>query len=191
MSKIFGKFGTLFLIFTLFSLSLSFSFVAKADLNQLVQCKESTQFHKRLDNTVKKLENRLKKYQNESIPSQNIKEQIQNTKLRFQKYETEGLLCGKDGLPHLVADGRFSHAKEFVIPGILFIYITGWIGWVGRKYIHYSATTKNPNEKEILIDVPYALKSMTSGFIWPIEAWNDFVTGTLLNSDNNITVSPR
>jgi photosystem I subunit 3 len=45
-----------------------------------------------------------------------------------------------DGLPHLIADGRWSHAAEFILPGFGFIYITGWIGWVGRKYIR--ATTK-------------------------------------------------
>jgi hypothetical protein len=32
--------------------------------------------------------------------------------------------------------------NEFVIPGVLFLYITGWIGWVGRKYVRYASTTK-------------------------------------------------
>jgi photosystem I subunit 3 len=26
-------------------------------------------------------------------------------------------------------------AAEFILPGFGFIYISGWIGWVGRKYI--------------------------------------------------------
>jgi len=191
MLKNFRKISTGFLFFTIFYLCFGFSLTAKADLSQLVECKQSLQFHKRLDNTVKKLENRLKKYEIGSIPSQNIQKQIQNTRLRFEKYENEGLFCGKDGLPHLITDGRLSHAKEFVIPGILFLYITGWIGWVGRKYIQYAATTKNSNEKEILLDVPYAVKSMTSGFLWPIEAWEEFTTGSLLSPDKDITVSPR
>jgi len=178
------------LIFCFFILEFGYQ-GALADLDQLISCKDSPQFHKRLDNTVKKLESRLKKYDAYSQPAQNLQNQIQSTRIRFAKYETEGLLCGKDGLPHLVADGRFSHAKEFVIPGLLFIYITGWIGWVGRKYIQYSATTKNPNEKEIILDVPYALKSMSKGFIWPLDAWNEFVTGDLLANDDEITVSPR
>jgi len=29
----------------------------------------------------------------------------------------EGLLCGTDGYPHLIVDGRWSHAGEFVSPG--------------------------------------------------------------------------
>jgi photosystem I subunit 3 len=164
---------------------------AKADLNQLTPCKDSIQFHKRLDNTIKKYEGRLKKYDANTQPAQNLKTQIERTKVRFLKYEQEGLLCGKEGLPHLVADGRFNHAKEFVLPGLLFIYITGWIGWVGRKYILYSATTTSPTEKEILLDVPYALKSMSTGFIWPLEAWQEFTNGELLASDDEITVSPR
>ena len=27
----------------------------------------------------------------------------------------QGLLCGAEGLPHLIADGRASHAGEFVL----------------------------------------------------------------------------
>ena len=115
----------------------SFNFAAKADLSQLVPCKDSAQFHKRLDNTVKKLETRLNKYDSASQPAKNLQTQIARTKTRFAKYEKENLLCGKDGLPHLIADGRLDHAKEFILPGLLFIYITGWIGWVGRKYIQY------------------------------------------------------
>jgi photosystem I subunit 3 len=40
----------------------------------------------------------------------------------------------------------------------LVLYITGWIGWVGRKYIRAVSTTKNPAESEIIINVPLALK---------------------------------
>jgi hypothetical protein len=53
-----------------------------------------------------------------------------------------------------------SHAAEFILPGFGFIYITGLI-WVGRKYIRAS-TTKNPAESEIIINVPLALKIMTT-----------------------------
>jgi photosystem I subunit 3 len=52
-----------------------------------------------------------------------------------------------------------SHAAEFILPGFGFIYITGWIGWVGRKYIRAVSTTKNPAESEIIINVPLALKN--------------------------------
>jgi hypothetical protein len=49
------------------------------------------------------------------------------------------------------ASGQWDHANEFVIPGVSF-YITGWIGWVGRKYVRYASTTKNPFENEIIIN---------------------------------------
>jgi photosystem I subunit 3 len=48
----------------------------------------------------------------------------------------------KEGLPRIIASGQWDHANEFVIPGVLFLYITGWIGWVGRKYVRYASTTK-------------------------------------------------
>ena len=43
----------------------------------------------------------------------------------FTKYGEKGLLCGVDRLPHLIADGRPSHAGEFVIPAFGFLYIAG------------------------------------------------------------------
>lgn len=101
------------------------------------------------------------------------------------------MLCGKEGLPRIIASGQWDRANEFVIPGIIFLYITGWIGWVGRKYVRYASTTKNPFENEIIIDVPVALKFMNSGFLWPVEAWKEFVTGDLLASEDDVTVSPR
>ena len=77
------------------------------------------------------------------------------------------------------------------MPGFGFLYISGWIGWVGRKYLRIISTTKNSSEKEIIIDVPLALKIMTTGYIWPISAWQELISGELVISDNEITVSPR
>ena len=51
--------------------------------------------------------------------------------------------------------------------------------------------TNNPSEREIIIDVPLALKVMTSGYIWPISAWQELTSGELIVSENEITVSPR
>lgn len=166
-------------------------FVSSADVAGLQPCKDSSAFAKRLDNSVKKLEVRLAKYEESTPPFLALQKQINKTKQRFDKYGKAGLLCGTDGLPHLVADGRWNHAGEFIFPGLLFIYITGWIGWVGRGYLQAVSISKKPIEKEIIIDVPLALKFSASGFTWPLAAWQEFTSGKLLVSNDDITVSPR
>jgi photosystem I subunit 3 len=162
-----------------------------ADVAGLIPCNESSVFTKRLDASIRKLENRIKKYDVGSPPTLALEQQIKRTQQRFDRYSKSGLLCGKDGLPHLITDGRWNHSIEFVIPGLMFLYISGWIGWVGRKYIRTVSESKNPLEKEIIIDVPLALKIMSTGFIWPISAWQEYVSGTLLADVTEITVSPR
>lgn len=164
---------------------------AFADVAGLTKCSDSPGFQKRLDLSIKKLESRLQKYEPNSPPTLALNQQIERTKARFDRYSKSELLCGKDGLPHLITDGRLDHAAEFILPGILFLYITGWIGWVGRKYINKIGDTANPTEKEIIIDVPLALKIMSSGFIWPISAWEEFKSGEFLAPSSQITVSPR
>jgi photosystem I subunit 3 len=165
--------------------------IANADFSVLTPCKDSTSFQKRLTTSVKKLENRLKLYTPESKESEFLLKEIESTKSRFERYKNSTLLCGKEGLPRIIATGQWDHASEFVLPGILFIYITGWIGWVGRKYVRYASTTENAFENEIIINVPVALSIMNSGFLWPIDAWKEFISGDLLASDDDITVSPR
>jgi len=164
---------------------------AMADFNQLTPCKESTSFQKRLNTSIKKLENRLKLYTPDSKESEFLSKEIQSVKTRFERYSNSNLLCGKEGLPRIIASGQWDHANEFVIPGVLFLYITGWIGWVGRKYLQYASLTENVFENEIIINVPVALTIMNSGFTWPIDAWKEFVSGNLLASDDDVTVSPR
>ena len=162
-----------------------------ADIAGLTPCKDSAAFAKRMDRSVKKLESRLAKYDESTPPALALQEQINKTKTRFIKYSKSGVLCGTDGLPHLIADGRWNHAGEFIFPGLLFIYITGWIGWVGRSYLQNISTSQKPTEKEIIIDVPLALKFSLSGFTWPIAALQEFTSGKLLADNNDITVSPR
>lgn len=164
---------------------------AFADVAGLTKCSESAAFTKRFDSSVKKLEVRIEKYEPSSPPALALEQQLERTKNRFNRYSNSELLCGKDGLPHLITDGRWDHAVEFIIPGIMFLYITGWIGWVGRNYINTISSTKNPTEKEIIIDVPLAVKIMSSGFIWPVSAWQEFTSGNFLAPDSEITVSPR
>jgi photosystem I subunit 3 len=164
---------------------------ASAEIGGLTKCSESPAFSKRLKTSVKKLEQRLAKYEADSPPALALQQQIERTNARFDKYGRSDLLCGTDGLPHLIADGRWSHAAEFIIPGFGFIYISGWIGWVGRKYVRAVSTTKNPTESEIIVNVPLALKIMTTGYIWPISAWQELISGDLIAPDNEVSVSPR
>jgi photosystem I subunit 3 len=165
--------------------------IASADIGGLTKCSESPAFAKRLKTSVKKLELRMAQYEADSPPALALKQQIARTEARFDKYGRSELLCGTDGLPHLVADGRWSHAAEFILPGFGFIYISGWIGWVGRKYVRAVSTSKNPAESEIIINVPLALKIMTTGYIWPISAWQELISGDLIAKKEEITVSPR
>ena len=162
-----------------------------ADIGGLTKCSNSPAFNKRLKASIKKLEQRLTKYEDNSPSALALQQQIERTQARFDKYGRSDLLCGADGLPHLIADGRWSHAGEFIFPGFGFIYISGWIGWVGRKYVRAVSTTKNPSENEIIINVPLALKIMTTGYIWPISAWQELVSNQLIAADEEVTVSPR
>lgn len=180
-----------FLAFLTASIFLTSPIAASADVSGLVPCKDSAVFKKRLDGSVKKLTARLDKYEPETPAYLAIQEQIDKTQARFTKYGQQGLLCGADGLPHLIADGRPSHAGEFVLPGVLFLYIAGYIGWSGRSYLQYTKTTDKPNENEIIINVPVALGMMSASFLWPLAAWKELVSGDLLVPGDEVTVSPR
>jgi photosystem I subunit 3 len=164
---------------------------ALADIGGLTKCSESPAFAKRQKTSVKKLEQRMSTYEVDSPPALALQQQIDRTNARFDKYSRSDLLCGTDGLPHLIADGRWSHAAEFILPGFGFIYISGWIGYVGRKYLRAVSTTKNPAESEIIINVPLALKIMATGYIWPISAWQELISGDLVAPKDEVTVSPR
>ena len=165
--------------------------IASAEIGGLTKCSDSPAFAKREKASIKKLEQRKSTYEAGTPPALALQQQIDRTEARFDKYSRSELLCGADGLPHLIADGRWSHAAEFMLPGFGFIYISGWIGWVGRKYLRAVSTTKNPAESEIIINVPLALKIMTTGYIWPISAWEELVSGDLVALDEEVTVSPR
>jgi len=130
------KRSLLFLLaFTVFSATPD---LASADVSGLVPCKDSAVFKRRLDGSVKKLTSRLENYEEGTPAYLALEAQIDKTKARFDMYGKQGLLCGADGLPHLIADGRWDHAGEFMLPGIGFLYITGWIGWSGRSYLQFS-----------------------------------------------------
>lgn len=98
-------------------------------------------------------------------------------------------LCGPEGYPHLIVDGNLDHFGEFAIPSILFLYIAGWIGWVGRSYLIAIKQQKDTEMKEIIIDVPLAVGKMLTGFLWPVAALQEFASGKLVMKD--VPISPR
>lgn len=55
------------------------------------------------------------KYEADSAPALAIEKSIEQTKKRFAMYGKQGLLCGADGLPHLVTTGDWKHAGEFTV----------------------------------------------------------------------------
>ena len=48
-----------------------------------------------------------------------------------------------------------------------------------------------PESKEVIIDVPVALKCVSAGLLWPVGAVKEFLSGELYAKDDEITVSPR
>jgi len=157
----------------------------------LTPCKKNAAFAKRLKNEVKGLEKRLKKYDPESAPALALNSTIAQTKTRFKNYGEQGLLCGADGLPHLIVDGNLEHLGEFAIPGLGFLYVAGWIGYAGREYVMINKEAAKPTQGEIIIDVPLALGIMMKAGAWPIRAGLELKNGTLTAPASEITVSPR
>ncbi len=149
----------------------NFAPTASADLANLTPCSESPAF------------------QQKAKTFRNTTEDPQSGANRAQRYAEA--LCGPEGYPHLIVDGRWDHMGDFFIPSILFLYITGWIGWVGRAYLIDIQKGSNPEMKEIIIDVPLALSKMLTGFIWPLAAIQEYLSGKLTVEDSKIPVSPR
>ncbi len=77
------------------------------------------------------------------------------------------------------------------IPTVGFLYIAGYIGYVGRSYIRLVKGEQKPTQKEIIIDVPTALKLSAQGATWPLKVIQELRNGTLVEQDDKITVSPR
>ncbi len=144
---------------------------ASADVSGLVPCRESKAFQQRV------------KEAKDTVGDP------QSGEKRFARYAN--LSCGPEGLPHLITDGSLKHADQIIIPGLLFLYIAGWIGWVGRTYLNSVKKEANPEMREIMIDVPRAVRIMLSGFIWPLASIKEFLSGELTAKDEEIPVSPR
>jgi photosystem I subunit III len=113
-----------------------------------------------------------------------------SAKQRLEFYQNSGALCGSDGLPHLIPD-NFSHLGDFIIPGVMFLYIAGWIGWAGRSYLIAVRKSDSPEMNEIIINVPLAVSKMIAAFAWPAMALAEISSGAMFAKEDEITVSPR
>jgi photosystem I subunit III len=165
---------------------------ADFSFDALTPCANSQAFKDVIDNQITGFETRLTSFEAGSEPAKYLQGKITAAQERYTKYTKSTLLCGVDGLPHLISDGRWDHAGEFLIPGLLFLYIAGWIGWVGRDYVR--AVRQDPataTQKEIVLDVPLALRFMLTGFTWPLAAIKELGDGSLVASEKEVTVSPR
>jgi photosystem I subunit 3 len=138
----------------------------------LVPCSESSAFQARV------------------ATARNTTADPESGKKRFERYSQA--LCGPEGLPHLIVDGRLDRAGDFLIPSVLFLYIAGWIGWVGRSYLQAIKKEGTDVElKEVIIEVPRAISLMLSGFAWPAAAIKELLSGELTAKDEEIPISPR
>eukprot|EP00467_Chlorarachnion_reptans_P009531 CAMPEP_0114492162 /NCGR_PEP_ID=MMETSP0109-20121206/3400_1 /TAXON_ID=29199 /ORGANISM="Chlorarachnion reptans, Strain CCCM449" /LENGTH=250 /DNA_ID=CAMNT_0001668971 /DNA_START=73 /DNA_END=825 /DNA_ORIENTATION=- len=166
---------------------------ANADVAGLTKCSESPAFKKRETKELKSLEKQLKKTPEGTPGYLELSNRIERTKRRFDTYGKTSLLCGPDGLPHLIVGPEFrGHEGEFAIPALGFLYTTGWIGWTGRKYIrgNRNEATK-PTETEIILDMPRMTKAILGGAAWPFEALREYQNGDLTAAEKDVTVSAK
>ena len=106
----------------------------------------------------------------------------------YQLYASN-LLCGEDGLPHLQL--RFDRAVDIIIPFAIFFYFAGFVGWSGRAYLIGSKQSSRPEELEIFIDIPLAIRSFIQGLLWPLLAFKELSSGELTTKDSELSISPR
>ncbi len=164
--------GRLLAVILAFTLWFNFAPPASADgVAGLVPCSESPAYQQKAKNF------------------RNTTADPQSGEKRAERYAEA--LCGPEGYPHLIVDGRWSHMGDFLIPSLLFLYIAGWIGWVGRAYLIAVRGGKDAEMKEVIIDVPLAFTKMLTGFAWPLAAFGEFTSGKLIAKDSEVPVSPR
>ncbi|MGD1951232.1 MAG: Photosystem I reaction center subunit III [Leptolyngbyaceae cyanobacterium] len=106
----------------------------------------------------------------------------------YQLYASN-LLCGDDGLPHLQL--RLDRALDVIIPFVIFFYFAGFVGWSGRAYLIDAKQSSKPEEFEIFIDIPLAIRSFAQGLLWPLLAVKELLSGELTTKDSELSVSPR
>jgi photosystem I subunit 3 len=161
----------LFALILVFTLWVGFAPSASADVAGLTKCSDTPAFQQRAKTARPTTDD----------PNSGAK--------RFERYGQA--LCGPEGLPHLIVDGRWSHAGEFLFPSIMFLYITGCIGWAGRSYLIAVRKGKDAAMSEVILNVPTAIGCTLAAAMWPLLAVKEFTTGELLAKESEITVSPR
>jgi photosystem I subunit 3 len=138
------------------AMSLTTPSAAQADIAGLTPCSESKAYAKVQKKEIKTLERRLKQviicvkpslvsyflalfvtksptrnaqYEADSAPALALKATMERTKSRFANYAKAGLLCGNDGLPHLISDPglalKYGHAGEVFVSIALHERLTG------------------------------------------------------------------
>ena len=105
-------------VLLLFSI-ISTPYTANADVAGLTPCKESKDFQRRLDGSVKKLTTRLAKYEVGTPPALALEKQIEKTKSRFDRYGKAGLLFwdvdfSVSGSGTLTYNGSTYNSKTFL-----------------------------------------------------------------------------
>jgi len=143
-------------------------------------CKDNKKYHKKIKDQIYKITQRQKKYPKGSVVFNRFEKKIAQVKRREEAYGDR--YCGKkDGLPRVIATGE-NVRGGVVIPGLMFLYTAGWIGWAGRSYL----LRTQDEMKELNIDVPLALTCMASGFSWPVAAWQAIVNGEMVKKDTDL-----
>ena len=82
-------------------------------------------------------------YEADSAPALALKATIDRTEKRFATYGKQGLLCGTDGLPHLISDPglaiRYGHAGEVLVrPSELLFILQIYLVLQGCALRYYS-----------------------------------------------------
>merc|ERR1719324_499850 len=100
----------------------------------------------------------MSKYEAGSAPAVALEATAARTKARFANYGKGGLLCGADGLPHLIAEPglalKYGHANDVLLPTVGFL----------------------------LFAVPLALKCIGKSCMWPANVVAELRAGTLTAS---------
>lgn len=180
----------LFAIILAFMLVFSTSQAANAEgLIGLEPCRDVPAFQQRLSDRVSALEGTIAGAPAGSPVAVTAQRQLDLAKARFDGYSN--LLCGEEGLPHLVTDGRLNHAREFLIPGLMFLYLAGWLGWAGRSYLIAIREEGDAAAKENNIDVALAVKMFIAALGWPLLAFAEIASGSIRVPEEAVPISPR